>query len=207
MHHHRRFFLPLFLLGLGLLAVVPLRELLTAQAIAVRSPGGTAAAAAFLVLLYGLKSLSVAFPMSALTAAGGLLFPFPTALAVNLVGVAAAQTLPWLVGRRSQGDLRQAAARWPFLARADSGGWRPIFLLRLAGASPGDVVSWYLGAAGVPWGRYLSAGLAGSLPRVAAATLLGTSLWDPGSSRFYLSLGLGAGMSVLAAALWRIWRS
>lgn len=71
----------------------------------------------------------------------------------------------------------------------------------------GDVVSWYLGAAGVPWGRYLSAGLAGSLPRVAAATLLGTSLWDPGSSRFYLSLGLGAGMSVLAAALWRIWRS
>lgn len=77
MHHHRRFFLPLFLLGLGLLAVVPLREQLTAQAIAVRSPGGTAAAAAFLVLLYGLKSLSVAFPMSALTAAAGSFFPFP----------------------------------------------------------------------------------------------------------------------------------
>lgn len=126
MHHHRRFFLPLFLLGLGLLAVVPLREQLTAQAIAVRSPGGTAAAAAFLVLLYGLKSLSVAFPMSALTAAGGLLFPFPTALAVNLVGVAAAQTLPWLVGRRSQGDLRQAAARWPFLARRTAAAGGPF---------------------------------------------------------------------------------
>lgn len=173
MHHHRRFFLPLFLLGLGLLAVVPLREQLTAQAIAVRSPGGTAAAAAFLVLLYGLKSLSVAFPMSALTAAGGLLFPFPTALAVNLVGVAAAQTLPWLVGRRSQGDLRQAAGA---LALSRPGGQRRLeahFPAAAGRRQSGDVVSWYLGAAGVPWGRYLSAGLAGSLPRVAAAHAAG----------------------------------
>lgn len=68
-------------------------------------------------------------------------------------------------------------------------------------------MSWYLGAAGVPWGPVSLRRPCGEPSRVAAATLLGTSLWDPGSSRFYLSLGLGAGMSVLAAALWRIWRS
>lgn len=50
---------------------------LTAEAIAAFSPRQTVLAASFLVGLYALKSLSVCFPMSALTAAGGLLFPFP----------------------------------------------------------------------------------------------------------------------------------
>ena len=54
--------------------------------IAAFSPRQTVLAASFLVGLYALKSLSVCFPMSALTAAGGLLFPFPLALAVNLCG-------------------------------------------------------------------------------------------------------------------------
>lgn len=40
-------------------------------------PRQTVLASSFLVGLYAFKSLSVCFPMSALTAAGGLLFPFP----------------------------------------------------------------------------------------------------------------------------------
>ena len=81
--------------------------------------------------------------------------------------------------------------------------WRTVFLLRLAGATPGDLVSMYLGAAGVPLGTYLSAGLLGAAPRVAAAPALGSALWSPGSPRFWTSLGLSAALTVLAAALWR----
>lgn len=58
----------------GPLAVPPSVD---AEAIAAFSPRQTVLAASFLVGLYALKSLSVCFPMSALTAAGGLLFPFP----------------------------------------------------------------------------------------------------------------------------------
>ena len=74
------------LLVLALAALWPLRRELTAQAIARRSPEGSALAAAFLLGLYVLKSVTFCVPMSALTAAGGLLFPLPAALAVNLCG-------------------------------------------------------------------------------------------------------------------------
>ena len=194
---------------LAALAVWPFREKFTAEAIAGWTPGQAGLAAALLLGLYVLKGISMVIPLSALTAAGGLLFPYPAALAVNLTGVAAAQLVPYFLGRREQGGLVSLTARYPKLAaigpvEPDRAG-RTVFLLRLAGASPGDLVSLYLGAAGVPLGAY-AAGLLGSLPRVAASTLLGSSLWQPGSGRFWASLGLNVAMTVLSAALWRLWR-
>ena len=160
--------------------------------------------------LYALKSLSVCFPMSALTAAGGLLFPFPLAMAVNLCGTGLAQTIPFFLGRREQGGLEALAERYPRVAgicRAQAEDrWLSVFLLRLAGASPGDVVSLYLGASGTPCGVYLSAGLLGGLPRIACATVLGSALWQPGSPRFWLSLAAGGGLTALSAAVWLLRR-
>lgn len=194
------------IMGAGALAAWYFREDLTAQAIAQRSPGQGLAAALFLIGLYALKGLSLTFPISALTAAGGLLFPYPAALAVNLTGTAAAHLGPFLLGRRQEGGLETLTARYPKAAAlrlpADHR-WRTVFLLRLAGATPGDLVSLYLGAAGVPLGTYLTAGLLGAAPRVAVSTALGASLWSPGSPRFWTSLGLSAALTVLAAALWR----
>lgn len=200
--------LPLLILCAGALALWPLRGELTAERIAARSPRQAWLAAAFLLALYGVKGLSVAFPLSALEAAGGMLFPFPAALAVNLCGVALAQAGPYLLGRREEGGLAALAERYPPLA-AGTAGCRPgrtVFLLRLAGAAPGDLVSMYLGAAGVSWRAYFAGGLLGSLPRVVSATLLGTALWDIGGPRFWLSLGVGAGLTALSLTLWRAWR-
>lgn len=198
------------LLVLALAALWPLRRELTAQAIARRSPEGSALAAAFLLGLYVLKSVTFCVPMSALTAAGGLLFPLPAALAVNLCGAAAAQTAPFLLGRRRQGDLEALGRKYPkaaALCRPPPGRrWQSVFLLRLGGASPGDLVSLLLGAAGVPYGTYLSAGLLGAAPRVASATVLGAALWSPGSPRFWISLAVGGGLTALALALWRLRR-
>lgn len=203
--------LPLLLLLLGAAAIWPIRGQLTAQAIAAWSPEQSAAAVCFLWALYAVKSLSVAFPLSALEAAGGLLFPFPAALAVNLTGVAIAQTVPYLLGRREQGSLAAAARRYPRLASLGqpdpSQPGRTAFLLRLAGVSPGDLVSFYLGAAGVPWRAYLAGGLLGSLPRMASATLLGTALWNIGGRRFWLSTGIGAVLTAISLLLWRFGRT
>lgn len=204
----RRWWIPLLLLCAGALALWPYREALTAEGIAARSPRQAGLAAAFLLALYGVKSLSVAFPLSALEAAGGMLFPLPAALAVNVCGVAVAQAVPYLLGRRERGGLAALRVRYPRLAalgQADSSG-RTVFLLRLAGASPGDLVSLYLGAAGVSWRSYFAGGLLGSLPRVASATLLGAALWEIGGRRFWLSLGTGAALTALSLVLWRVWR-
>lgn len=204
-----RFWAP-FLFLIALAALWPLRHQLTAEAIARLSPEQTALAAAFLLVLYVLKSLTFCVPMSALTAAGGLLFPLPAALAVNLCGAAAAQTAPFLVGRRRREDLDALGRRYPkaaALCRLEpKERWTSVFLLRLGGASPGDVVSLLLGAAGVPYGTYLSAGVLGAAPRVAAATVLGAALWSPGSSRFWISLGVGGVLTALALVIWRLRR-
>lgn len=198
------------LLVLALAALWPLRRELTAQAIARRSPEQSLLAAAFLLGLYVLKSVTFCVPLSALTAAGGLLFPLPAALAVNLCGAAAAQTAPFLLGRRRQEDLDALGRKYPKAAAlcrlAPGQRWQSVFLLRLGGASPGDLVSLLLGAAGVPYGTYLSAGLLGAAPRVAAATVLGAALWSPGSPRFWISLAVGGGLTALALAVWRLRR-
>ena len=202
----KRWWLPLMILCVGALAVWPMRGSLTAEAIAARSPRQVGLAAGFLLLLYAVKSLSVAFPISALEAAGGLLFPFPLALTVNLCGVLLAHMLPFLLGRQEQTGLETLIARYPKLAALSPDSRRPgqsVFFLRLAGAAPGDLVSLYLGASGVPLRAYLLWDFVGSLPRVVAATLLGSALWDIGSSRFWLSLLPGAAMSALSFILWR----
>lgn len=202
----KRWWLPLFMLCAGVVIVWPMRDSLTAEAIVARSPQELGLAAGFLLLLYGVKSLSIAFPLSALEAAGGLLFPLPLSLTVNLCGVLLAHTLPFLLGRREQTGLETLIARYPKLGALSPDSRRPgqsVFFLRLAGAAPGDLVSLYLGAAGVPLRAYLLGDFVGSLPRVAAATLLGSALWDIGSSRFWLSLLPGTAMTVLSFILWR----
>ena len=208
--HAWRYCVPLAVLAAGAAAAWPFRRCLTAEAIAALSPRQTALAALFLVGLYALKSLSVCFPMAALTAAGGLLFPFPLALGVNVWGAAAAQAIPFSLGRREQGGLEALAERLPRAAVLCRGGaqdrWLLVFLLRLAGAPPGDLVSLYLGAAGIPWGTYLSAGLLGALPRIACTTALGGALWEPGSPRFWASLAAGGILTVLSAGIWLLRR-
>ena len=202
----QRWWLPLVILCLGAAVVWPMRDSRTAEAIAARSPRQQWLAAAFLLLLYGLKSLSFAFPLSALEAAGGLLFSFPAALAVNLCGVLLAHSLPFLLGRREREGLAATARRHPRLARLRPDARHPgqtVLLLRLAGAAPGDLVSLWLGAAGVPFRAYVAGDFLGSIPRVAAATLAGSALWDIGTPRFWISLLPGALLTGLSFLLWR----
>ena len=107
--------LPLAALLAGTLALWPLRDQLTAERIAAWSPREAGLAAVFLLVLYALKSLSVAFPLSALEAAGGLLFPLPAALAVNLLGVLTAQVIP-----EADGEEPETAVYLPQTFRAEN---------------------------------------------------------------------------------------
>ena len=126
----KRWWLPLAVLCAGALALWPLRDHLTAEAIAARSPRQAWLAALFLLGLYVLKGLSMAFPLTALEAAGGLLFPFPAALAINTAGV------PWrayLAGGVLGSFPRVLAATWLGAALWDIGSPR-FFLSLLPGA-------------------------------------------------------------------------
>ena len=137
-------------------------------------------------------------------AAAGLALPFPLALGTNLCGTAAAQAGPYLIGRRKRGTLEALAARHPRLEALGTGPakGREVFLLRLAGVLPTELVSLWLGAAGTSWRAYFAGGLPGSFPRVLSATVLGTALWDLGGTRFWASCVFGWALTGAALAVW-----
>ena len=61
------------------------------------------------------------------------------------------------------------------------------FFVRVIGFLPCDVVSLYLGSAGLPFGPYLAGGLLGMLPGIFTVTLMGASIQDPSSPQFLIS--------------------
>ena len=80
------------------------------------TPESPALAGLFLVGLYGLKSLSLVFPLLLLYLAAGAIFPLPLAFAVNTAGLAVCVSLPFLLGRRMGVDVQGALLRrWPQL--------------------------------------------------------------------------------------------
>lgn len=175
--------------------------MLTAESIAGWTPKQSWLAAAALLTLYVVKGLTAVLPVTVLEAAAGLLFPFLPALALNVCGVAAAQAAAYFLGKRT--SLSGLTERCPRLAALEpnSRGPRQVFLLRLAGVLPGDLVSLWLGAAGTPWRSYFAGGLLGSFPRVLSATVLGTALWEPGGRRFWLSCVFGWALTGTALLL------
>lgn len=199
---------PLILLLLSAVVVLPRRDTLTAEAILHFSPSSPLLAAIFLLALFAGKGLSFFFPLAVLETAGGLLFPMRIALPLNLLGAALSMTAPYCMGRRDQEGLAAFLVRHPRLqaleqARCGSN-FISVCLFRLVGGFPFDLVSFYFGAAGLPFGQYLVAGLLGLLPHTAAATFLGTALSDPHPQQIITAVGLNAAVSVAALTVWRI---
>ena len=181
---------------------------LTAQQIFEYSPENPYLAAAFLVLLYALKSLSVVFPLLVLYLAGGLLFSAPVALAVNMLGTAVCLSLPYWVGRWSAGSITGLLAeKYPkvraLLNLQQQNDFFFAFLVRVVGFLPCDVVSLYLGSAALPFGSYLVGGMLGMLPGILTTTLMGASIRDPRSPQFIVSVAISVVLSVTSIALYR----
>lgn len=188
----------------ALLGLAAWRAGLNLENAAAWTAGRSWAAVLILLGLYVLKGLTAALPSTALAAAAGLVLPFPLALGTNLCGTAAAQAGPYLAGRRREGALAELAARYPRLAALKTGPakGREVFLLRLAGVLPTELVSLWLGAAGTPWRAYFAGGLLGSLPRVLPATVLGAALWSRDGTRFWASCVFGWALTGAALLAW-----
>ena len=161
-------------------------------------------AAVVLIAMYGLKSLSIFFPMIVLQVAGGYLFSPGIALLVNTIGVTVCLTLPYLVGCLSgTAAIEQAMQKYlRFAEIVGQGRNNSVFLsffLRIISCLPGDVVSICFGASGARFVPYLLASLLGIMPGMICATLLGMNITDSTSPMFWISLGLNVLLSVLSA--------
>ena len=151
---------------------------------------------------YAVKSLSVFFPLLALYAAAGRVFPLPKALLVNIIGLVICETIPYGIGRLSGASLAaKLREKYPKLLVLETLHQRGSFplaaLTRAVGVVPGDLASLYFGAVRLPYFPYLLGSLVGLLPMMIADTLLGKGIGGAMSPELLAALGI----SVLIAAL------
>ena len=148
------------------------------------SPSNPFLAALFLIALYAAKSMSVFFPLVVLYLAGGLLFPLPVSLAVNLAGMAACVSVPYLVGRFSAAEsVDRLREKYPKLEKLERVQQENHFLFaliaRALGILPGDVVSLYFGSMRLPFLPYLAGSLVGLAPTMVAVSIMGDNAANP----------------------------
>lgn len=195
-------FLPLIACVLFMILFLASGREITVQTILDYTPQSPFTAAMVILLLYALKSVSFVFPVAVLQIATGHLFQTPVALLINFLGRAITLSIPYWVGRFSGSDMMsRLQKKYPKLeAICSKQDQKPIFisfLLRTFCFLPGDAVSLYLGATKIPFPFYLLGGILGTTLGIVLATILGSSITEPGSPAFWLSAFL---MALMAAA-------
>ena len=203
--------LPLLLWGAAVLWCLLHRDEITAERIAALASGDRLAAAVLLLGLFALKSVTVVFYAGLLFMASGLLFPLPLAVAVNLAGTAIMVSLPFFIGRRmGAGAVSRMAEEHPKLALLRDAPRQSAlffsFFVRIVGCLPGDLVSMYLGACGLPYGKYLAGSLLGFLSAILTFAVMGKNVSDVSSPAFLAAAGVEVGMMALSLLLYRRWR-
>lgn len=174
----------LTLVWLAIIAVCLLhKDEFTLEGILSYTPRQPVLAAAMLWALFAVKSLSIFLYSGLLYAASGILFPLPVAIAVNIAGTAVMVSIPYWLGKK----LGSQAVQYILHRFAKSamlhdlrGGSDFFFVLiaRLLGILSADVVSGYMGAAGVRYKDYLPACLLGLLSACILFPIMGMSLSD-----------------------------
>ena len=186
-----------------ILALIYLRRFNVDEIIAA-APENMLLAAALLLGLYVIKSLSMVLYLKLLYVASGLLFPLGAALLLNTAGTALVLTIPFFIGRFSGGELadkiRQKHPRIQELNRLQQkNGFLFAFVTRLVGFIPADPLSLYCGASGDRFGPYFLGGMLGMAPALLLVTIAAANGENPASPGFILPVA-GYALLVLAAA-------
>lgn len=183
----------------------------TVDAILSYTPDTPALAAIILLLMYAAKSISIVFPILVLNIAGGCIFSTPAAILINALGTALCISLSYALGAIAGLDSVMKMTRKykkfdTFMKWQRSNSFFVSFFLRIINSLPFDVVSMYLGAIRTPFLIYLTASLAGALPGVIAATIIGTSITDPSSPEFIFSVALTVLLSLASIAVYYVYK-
>ena len=187
------------------------RDAFTLEGILNDTPQQPLLAALAILALFALKSLSVFLYSGFLYAASGVLFPLPAAIAVNLAGTAVMCSIPYWLGHKLGGRaVRYICQRFPeantLRKLQSSNDFFFVMIVRLLDILPIDVVSAYMGAAGVAYRQYLPACLLGMLPPCILFPIMGMSLADRHSPQFFLVAGIQVAIILISCTAFHIYR-
>ena len=157
-------------------------EPLSVDTIVKYTPKNVVLAVIMLLLLFGLKSLTIVLPLSISPVA---------AVFISTVGLSVSITIPYCLGKCSGKQITEEIfQKYPKAKKLSEyqkqNTFFTCFITRIVGFLPGDIVSLYFGACDVNYLIYLVAGISGSLLSIVTTTLLGEKLNNPFSIEFVL---------------------
>lgn len=171
------------------------RDRFSVESVLQASPQNMLLATLFMLLLFALKSLSVFIYCGILFIASGIIFPLPAAILVNFLGAAVMVSLPYWLGRQMGGELIDSIiCKYPktaFLRQLQMENELFLsFITRIINILPSDVLSLYMGASGISYGKYLPGSIAGMLLTIITFPIVGSSITDPTSPLFIASVAI-----------------
>lgn len=152
--------------------------------------------AAFVILgLFALKSVSIVLYSGILYAANGVLFPLPAAILLNIIGTVIMVSIPYFIGKKTGAStVERITEKYPrageLKALRQKNDFFFSYIVRLIKVPPSDIVSLYMGAVSVHYGKYLSGCVLGFLPACITFPVMGMSIIDIHSPLFYTALGV-----------------
>lgn len=184
------------------------RDEINADTIAAIVPDNYAMAAVFMLMLFGIKGLSVVIPSVILYAAGGMIFPRATALLVNIFGTVIMTSIPFWIGRKGGSRyVEKMVSRHPRMdllkERQQENSLFFAFVIRAIGIFPCDLVSAFLGATAIPYDKYIVGTTLGLLPTVTLFTIMGMSVHDITSPAFIISVCLECAITISSYIFYR----
>ncbi len=192
-----------------IVACLVFRDELSLDTLVNAAPGNLAAAAAVMLVLFALKSVSIVLYSGILYAACGLLFSLPMAIVVNLCGTAVMVSLPYLIGRKSGTSMVESIReKYPKVRQLHELQKRNNFIFSYGARIvrlPSDIVSLYMGASGVDYRAYLAGSMLGLLPHTVTYSIMGTSISDVSSPAFLISLGVEVAYVVVTAVIYALY--
>ena len=182
------------------------RDDFTLDGILSYTPESPLLAFAALMGLFALKSLTVVFYAGALYAAGGVLFPLPVAILVNLCGTLVMALIPYFLARRlgaaRADELRQKYPKLREFERIRSrNSFAFVVVLRCINIINFDVGSMYCGAARLPLRAFLTGSLVGKLVDLVMWSVMGATLDDRNPVPFLIALVIDLTIA-LTVVLW-----
>ena len=201
--------LPLFIF-VGLASYYFLnRDKFTIEEILNFTPSLPVLAIAVMWALFALKSVSVFIPNPLLMMATGVMFSFPTALAVNTIGYGICLTIPYFVGIYSTSEhVEKLRSKYKFISKLDAvqktnSFWMTV-LTRQFLFLPCDVISLYLGTMKIKYAAYLFGSILGYFPNIILYSLLGDNAGDPTSHGFIIALGISLILTVISLIIYGV---
>lgn len=169
-------------------------------------------AALVMIGLFGMKSLSMFFPMLILVAASGSIFPnYFAALLVNCIGVLVMITVPYLIGRFAEREFverlisKQKNADKLREFKSENELFIAYFM-RVINILPCDVVSMFLGSTGFSPAKYLAGSFLGIFPGLVTTTLMGANVQHPTSPWFWTAAVVEVFFAVGSAAAYYFYK-